>query len=185
MDLIDEGRNIQRFIIRNLKTGRGAVGSPSATILERKEKVIELYPPLFLYPDENAVYKRGPLPRKDKILANLTLSDYFPFDPAQYSPYLEESWPKNSKVPAVAVGSILDLSAPEIEISAYLVEKATGEGFPLDISAISETKEGEMIIFLLNIEIPEIESGEYILNLFAVEKTSGSLSQVTKAFRII
>ncbi len=42
-----------------------------------------------------------------------------------------------------------------------------------------------MIIFLLNIEIPEIESGEYILNLFAVEKTSGSLSQVTKAFRII
>lgn len=175
-----------RLIIRNLKTGRGAVGTSTASILERKEKVIELYPPLLLYPDKNAAYRRGPLPRKsDQNSANLTLSDYFLFDPTQYSPCLEEAWPKNSTVPAVAAGSILGISAPKVEISAYLVEKVTGESFPLDISVVSETKEGEMMIFFLNIEIPEMEPGEYTLNLFAVEKTSKSLSQVTKGFRIM
>jgi VWFA-related protein len=174
-----------RFVLRNLETGRGAVGSASATILERREGIVEVYPPLLLCHDKNAVFREGPPPGKsDQKLAGLTLTDYFGFDATQYSPCSQESFPKNSMIPAVVACSTLGLSAPEVEISAYLVEKDTREEVPLDISIVSEREEKETVTFFVNLEIPEVDPGEYALNLFAREKTGGSLSQVVRGLRI-
>ncbi|MEW6455565.1 MAG: VWA domain-containing protein [Acidobacteriota bacterium] len=174
-----------RLVIRNLETGRGAVGSSSATILETKKKGIELYPPLLLSPEKNAIYVKGLPPKKSaQRFASLSLTDYFHYDTTQYSPYIDDSLQRNSTVPAVVVCSIFDISAPEVEISASLIEKSSGETIPLTVSVLSDAKKKDKHIFFIHIQIRALPQGEYALNLVAKEKTSQTESQVTKIFKI-
>ncbi|MEW6455349.1 MAG: VWA domain-containing protein [Acidobacteriota bacterium] len=174
-----------RLVIRNLKTGRGAIAHSSAIILEKQKKGIQLFPPLLLVSEKNAFYLEGFVPKKsDEKSDSLFLAEYFHFDQAKYSPLLDESLQAESTIFAVVPYSIVDIPTPEVMISANLIEKTSGEIFPLQVSTLSEIKKRELSLRIVNIQIPELPPGEYALNLSTEERNSGLESQVTKIFRI-
>jgi hypothetical protein len=172
-----------RIVIRNLETGQGAVAASSATIPERLEKGIQLWPPLLLIPEKNALYLKGFAPEKAGG-KSVSLMDYYQFDSAQYLPLLDNVLDGNSTVSAVVRCAIVDIPNPEVNFLAYLIKKSSWEKFPLTLSVLSEVKEKELEISFINLEIPELPPGAYDMNLIAQEKTSQSISYVTKTFEI-
>jgi hypothetical protein len=173
-----------RLVIRNLDTGRGAVASSSAVIQTNLQAGIYLYPPLFLSPEKNAVYGRGFVPKTLERSPALSLADYFHFDRAEYSPCLEHIVKPDSLLPAIVNCSIIGLANPQVTISANLIEKSTGKITPLTLFVLSEQKAGGQTRFLVNLHIPEARPGEYALRLAAAERTSKSISQVSKDLQI-
>lgn len=173
-----------RIVIRDLETGQGAVGSSSVIIPERPVRGIRLSPPLLLVHEKNALYVKGYVPEKNGKDEYFSLADYFHFDSTQYSPFLGDSLQANATVPAVVLYSTADILIPEVNISAHLIEASSGEIIPLTITILSEIKEKNLDMRFINIQIPELPSGEYALSLIARETVSQSESQVTRIFTI-
>jgi VWFA-related protein len=175
-----------RVVMRNLETGRGAVATSAFQIAERPEGGIQLFAPLLLSSEKGAFYLGGSLPKKkggkDEFLS---LVDYFRFNPDQCSPFLDDVLQANSDIQAIVGYSIVDVLIPEVEISAYLVEKSSRQSVPLSLSILTEKEEKDLIMSFINIEIPELPSGEYILKFVVEEGTSQSSSEVTRDIKVI
>jgi len=171
-----------RLVIRNLKTGRAAVAGSPAIIFERQEKGIELLSPLLLVSEKNAFYIKGFVPREKTD--SFSLVDYFHFDSAQYAPLVLEELQGDSTVLAAMPYFVSNIPEPEVTISASLIEQSSGEIISLQVITRSEAKEKELSIRLIEIQIPELPSGDYALNLTAEEVKSQSASRVTKIFKI-
>jgi len=165
-----------RIVMRDMDTGSGAVGGYSEEIPQAPEQGLQLFPPLLLTPGKSSLFVRGYVPAKEKN--KFPLLDYFPFDPAQYSPMLE-SIPKNiSKIQAVLHCSMQKLTKPLLKFSATLIENSSGQSTTLPLSILSGKKEGEMGTLLTEIKIPEMIPGEYVL-VIAVEDTSSKARSQT------
>jgi len=175
-----------RVVIRNLETGRGAVATSAVAIAERPEKGIQLFTPLLLSSEKGALYLGGSAPkkkeRKDEFLS---IADYFHFNPDQSSPFLADDLQGNSDILAIVSYRIVDIQIPEVEISVYLVEKSSEQSIPLYISILAKGEEKNLIMSFINIKIPELPSGEYILKFVAQERTSQLSSEVTRDIKII
>lgn len=171
-----------RLVIRNLETGRGAVAASPAVISERQEKGIELLPPLLLVSEKNAFYMKGSLPRGKA--ESFSLADHFHFDVTRYAPLVEDELQAGSVISAVMSYTTIETPELEVTISASLIDQSSGEIIPLQVMTRSETAEKELILRLVEIQIPELPSGEYVLNLTAEEAKSQSESQVTKIFKL-
>lgn len=174
-----------RVIIRNLETGRAAVAASAVIIPERPERGIELFTPLFLSSEKGAFYLAGSAPKKkgdkDELLS---LADYFHFNPDQCSPFLDDVLPGDFNIQAVVSYGIVDVPEPEVEISAYLVEKSSKQNTPLPLSVLGERKDKGRGMSFVNIQIPELPSGEYALKFVAEERTSQSSSQIMRNIKI-
>jgi len=175
-----------RVVIRNLETGRGAVATSAFRIEERPERGIQLFTPLLLSSEKGAFYLGGSLPKKkDGKDEFLSLVDYFHFSPDQCSPFLDDVLQANSDILAVVGYTTVDVLIPEVEISAYLVEKSSGQSVPLSLSILAEREEKDLIMSFITIKVPELRSGEYILKFVAEERTSQSSSEVTRDIKVI
>jgi VWFA-related protein len=174
-----------RIVIRNLETGQGAVAASSSVIPEKQPKGFQLLPPLLLTQEENSRHLSGFVPEKiSEKFESFSFPDFFHFNPGRYSPFLDDSLPANSPVPAILCCSTAGLADPEIQISASLVEKASGEATPLTLTIHSEVKEIEREILFVDIPVPQLPAGEYALNLIARDLKSQQESQVTKILQI-
>jgi VWFA-related protein len=183
---LSPGKYQGRVVMRNLETGRGAVATSAFGIAERPERGIQLFTTLLLSSEKGAFYLGGSLPKKkDGKDEFLSLADCFHFNPDQCSPFLDDVLQANSNIQAIVGYSIVDVPIPEVEISAYLVEKSSGQSVPLSLSILAEKEEKDLIMSFINIEIPEVPSGEYILKFVAEEKTSQSSSEVTHDIKVI
>jgi hypothetical protein len=172
-----------RVVIRNIYTGRGAVGLSSIVISESPVSEIRLYPPLLLIPNKKGHYIK--VSKKETKRESNSLIDIYPFDSTRYSPLIDELDPGISKLRAVVKCSIADIKEPEVEFLAYLSQSSTGPNIPLSISILSaENATEQMDILLIEFQIPELPSGEYRLNLIAEEITTKSRSHVSRTFRV-
>ncbi len=175
-----------RVVIRNLETGRGAVATSAFVIAERPERGIQLFTPLLLSSEKGAFYLGGSLPKKkDGKVEFLSLADYFHFNPDQCSPYLDDILSGDSDIQAIVGYTTVDVLIPEVEISAYLVEKSSGQSVPLSLSILAEREEKDLMMSFINIEISVLPPGEYILKFVAEERTSRSSSEVTCDIKVI
>lgn len=166
-----------RLVLRNLETGRGAVAASSAAIKDRKLLGIRLFPPLLLVPKENAKYVQGNVA---KLLIEkspgFSLAGFLKFDLTQYSPYLDDFIQANTLIPAWLRCSIANLPGSEVGISASLAEKPPGKITPLTLILLSEESQNDETRLLVNLYIPDLPVGEYVLNFTVTEKTSKSES---------
>ncbi len=177
------GRYECRVVIRNLYTGRGAVGSSSIVISESSVSGIRLYTPLLLIPNKKGHYIK--VSKKGAKRESTSLISIYPFDSTRYSPLIEELDSEISKLWAVIKCSIADIKEPEIEFSAYLTQSSTEQDIPLIISILNAENVTEQTdILLIEFQLPELPSGEYRLNLIAEEITTKSRSQVSRTLRV-
>jgi hypothetical protein len=183
---LDPGEYECRVVIRNLKTGKGAVGSSSVIVPEPLDSGIKLYPPLLLIPDRKAYYLKFSRDRKDKSeRPSLSLNTIYPFLSNKFSPVIEILDRGVSKLPAVLRCSSINIPEPEVEFSVHLIQQTTGQKIPLPFSIISSREEDEQTnIFLIELQLPGLMPGQYSLEIIAEETTTQSKSKAIRTFRI-
>ena len=172
-----------RLVIRNLNTGKGAVGASPVMISESEDQGITLYPSLLLIPGEKISYFELPQKRKEAG-EEAVLYEIYPSLSENYIPLLEEIPRETSKVLAAVRCSTLNISSPEINLSAYLVDPITMDQVILSHSLLSTEIKDDMKIFLLEIQLPELRTGEYTLEISAEELSTQSKSKVAQNFYV-
>jgi len=172
-----------RMVIRNLNTGKGAVGASSAVISESPGSGIKLYQPLLLAQGEKISYLELPQKRKEAG-GEAVLYEIYPFLAGKYVPLLEEIPRQTSKVLAAVRCTTFSIPDPEIEISAYLIDPITSERSYLSYSVLSVDSKEEAKIFLLDIELPELRTGEYTLEIAAEEVRTQSRSEAKTDLKV-
>ena len=172
-----------RVVIRNLKTGKGAVGSSSVIIPEPLDSGIRLYPPLLLIPNRKAYYLKFSRALKDKSeRTSLSLNNIYTFLPNKHSPLVKEVDQGISELLAVVRCSVVNIQNPNVELSAHLILHLSGEKFPLTLSIISSKTEQDTYVFLIVLQLPEMKPGDYTIEIMGEEPKTKSKSQVTRTF---
>lgn len=159
---LSQGEYECRVVIRNLKTGRGAVASSPILIPEDPDSGLRLYPPLLLVPEQNVSYLK---PEKDPVF----LSEIYPFDPARYSPLIMEISKGIPRLLAVLRCTAFGIQKPELKLSASLAHSLSGEKIPLVVSILEQSQDQNTQIFLIELKIGELQPGKYYLHMFADE----------------
>jgi hypothetical protein len=111
-------------------------------------------------------------------------SSYYPFDPEQYSPIFSDIPINTNNFQAIIHYSMRNLTKPMLKFTVSLTENSTGKSTLLPLTILSGKKENEERTLLVELEMPEIEPGEYVLSISALDLTSKSQSQTSMACRI-
>ena len=175
-----------RLVFRDIKTGKGAVASSSVVIPEPTVSGIKLFPPLLLIPEEKASYLKLSHDQEKEIeKESVSLNAIYSFLPKNFFPLVEEADRGIEKLLAVLRLSVIDVQESEIEISAHLIDHSSNKKIPLPNPSIhaAENKEGTDVL-LVEFQLPELEAGEYSLEIIAEEMTIQEKSQVSRTFRI-
>ncbi len=178
---LSPGRYECRLVLRNLKTGKAAVASSSVMITEPSPSGMMLYPPLFLIPDKKSVYIKL---AGGKEAEAISLTDVYPFVTNNHSPVFEVLGQDISNLFGVIVCSVRDIPNPAVKLSAHLVEHQAGLKIPLQFSIPSSAKEKETEIFLLEFKLPDLNPGEYSVEIVAEEVISQAKSKVIKNLKV-
>lgn len=172
-------------VIRNLKTGKGAVASSSVEIAESQESGLRLYPPLLLIPEKEAHYLKAQKDMKEEAAAaKVSLNRIYPFLTNRQTPVTEELEQGIPNLLAILRCSIFDIQEPEVDLTANLVDRATGEETPLSFSILSSMSQEETDILLFEFSLPKMNPGEYTLEISAEELSTQSKSKVSHNFRV-
>jgi len=174
-----------RLILRNLETGKGAVASSAVIIPESPDSGLRLYPPFLLVTGKEAFYlKASKLQGVETEDNPLSLINIYPSLSGEYSPLVEVLDKGISKILAAVQYKIVNIPAPEVELSAHLIKESGGEKIPLSFSILSSKEKEKTHTVLIEVELPELKPGKYSLELAAEEETSRSRSQTTRTFLI-
>lgn len=168
-----------RVIIRNLKTGVSALASGKACVPEKKEKGLQLYPPILLRPGKGALYLRASHREKAPAgPASPSLRDVFSIEPNEYTPNVEKALPRASEVLASVRCAFTGVEAGGIQLTAFFVDLLTEERVAVPLRIMNEKDMDGLKTYLVRFRVPELESDEYSLVFVAEEPASGEMSVV-------
>jgi len=174
-----------RLVIRDIKTGKGAVASSSVVIPEASDSGIKLFPPLLLIPEKKTLYLKLSKDQKKRTKKDsLSINDIYPFLSNDFSPLVEDLEQGIVNLCAEVRCSIFNNKEPDVELSVYLIDHSSGEKIPLSFSFLSSKNEGELYVLFLEFEMPELEPGDYSIEIIAEETTTKARSQATQNFKI-
>lgn len=174
-----------RTIIRNLTTGRGTVASSLLEIPAPLKSGMRLHQPLLLIPEKKSVFiKLTKDSKKDAKKELLSLNDIYPFISNKHSPLINVSDKDVSKLLALMQCSFVDIQEPEVNISASLVEHASKKKTPLSLSILSAKNQEDTVVLLIELQLPELITGRYSLNIVAEEVNTQSKSEVNTDFSV-
>ena len=81
--------------------------------------------------------------------------------------------------------SIIDIQEPDVEISARLIDHSSNTKIPLPDFSILYTEKREGIdVLLIEFQLPELEAGEYSMEIIGEEMTTKARAQTTRNFKI-
>lgn len=169
-----------RIIMRNLRTGRGAVGASATAIPEPIESGIRLFPPLLLAPGEKLPY----LNLSGKMFEDSSLVRLYPFLGEKYVPLFGEAEQGISKVYLGLRYSTDGIQEPEAKITARLIDRESRKKYPLTHSILSTNAQEDTVILILELHLPELKPGEYSLEMIAQETKSQSRSEAIAHFKV-
>jgi len=151
----------------------------------KKEKGLQLSPPLFLKPDRGGHYLKGLLPKASfgQTPADV-IAETFLFDTLQYVPQLEKTLKKNSEAWASVRCAFAGGQTDEIKLSAFLYDKQTREQIPVPLTIVVKRDGAGMKSYFLNFKIPEVEADEYRFCLVAEDPATGEMSMEVADFII-
>jgi VWFA-related protein len=170
---LDPGEYKCRLVLRNLETGRGAVGSSSVFVPGVADSGIRLDSPLLLKPEKEAFYLRKPLP-------------IFSFDATHYTPVVDELGRGERSLYALVRCLVSGVEEPRVRLSVRLIyHLADGEReLPVGVSVLKRYWEDGAEVFFLELRIEEFQSGEYLLRFIAEETKTKSSSRAETSFKV-
>ena len=163
-----------RIVIRNPETGAAAVAGATTFVPLKKEKGLQLFPPLFLKPDRGARYIKELLPKAPAGRApEAAIEEAFLFDPAQYVPRLDKTFPKNTEAWAAFRCAFAGGQKRDIKLTAFFYDLQTRSQIPVPLTIIAAKERTGFKSFFAGFKIPEMESDQYRFCLVAEDSASG------------
>ncbi len=162
-----------RLVVRNLETGKGAVGSAAVSVPGAPGAEIKLYPPLLLKEQRGSFYLRNPY-------------SVYPFDTARYSPVMGQIEKGTKSLFAVLRCSFSGIQDPEIKLSASLIHRLNNAAKkpPAKVLIHKKYHEEDTDIFLIELQTGELKPGEYFLYLLADEGKTQSGSRLSIPLKV-
>jgi VWFA-related protein len=177
LESLPPGSYVCRVVIRNLETGKGAVGRAETTISEPMEAGIKLFPPLLFKPGGTAVFHRA-VHGGDKQ-DQRSLNDLYPFLGEETTP-LFDALPRE-RIPLMAVLRIKvkGIAEPDTALNMILIDDS-GRKTAVPFEVIDVKADGEYDSLLLEMRLPRISPGIFTLEITAHDHASGSEASVTR-----
>ncbi len=175
---LEPGEYECRLVTRDLETGQSARGSTIFQIPQPEASRLRLLPPLLLVPGEEVRFSR--LAEAEKMGAPaVSLIDFFPALPKGCAPMLGILDIAPALLWAVVPARFEPGEAAEIEMTTALIVLETGEKISLD-SEILDARETEAGIHfvVLEINLPDLASGEYELEITALNNATQATTGV-------
>jgi VWFA-related protein len=173
-----------RVVIRNLDNGKGTVGACSLEMPEAADQNLMLYPPLLLIPGQETQYLHVFDSDKEDASKRVSLFDVFPFQSKEYIPLIGELEQGVSPLFAALRCIWVGVQESELQISAWLELKGSGKKMPLACSILNSLTQEDADVLFLEIEVPELQSGQYLLHLLAEDTKTKSSCQTTSGISV-
>ncbi len=153
-----------RLVIRDMDNGTCALGSARVHVAGKAFVGLSLHSPLLLAPESNLAYLEAATAKKR---VDTEWNEFYVYDRAQYSPVAGEV-PRGTPKLFVAVPcSFVGLVQPEIVMTAYLVNTATGERIPLEGFVLDRIQNEGSEAQFLELYLENIPPAKYTLYLHA------------------
>ncbi len=176
------GRYQCRMVLRNLETGRSAVGATEVTIPQSLPSGIRLFPPLMLDPQRKAAFLRS---KKDEtwMEATANLRDIYVFLSEEAAPLGPVWTDAHPSVLAVVRSDIPGISQPDTALSAHLTGPGQ-EAVPIRSEILNIKRTDASEIFLMELHMPNLRPGLYSLEIRAEERTTQTQFSTQTGVRI-
>ncbi len=184
------GRYDCRIVIRNLDSGRAAVGACAVDIPEKEaDTKLKLYPPLLLIPGEQAQYLNVSGEKKAGALEAITISDVYPYPQKEFSPLVGGLETGTESVCAAVRCACANPSTgevkPEVQFSAWLVPEGSGQKTDLTVNLLGIANQDGARVYLLEFELPELEPGSYSLHVLGEDTAAKASSETSSILSVI
>ena len=154
-----------RVIIRNLVSGKSALGTSSVEVPEFTQSKLIVYPPFLLIPDKKSVYLKAVKERRGKKIETLSLNEIYPFLSNNQSPLVSEVDRSIRNLHAVLRYSSAAEERSKIDIKMDLVHIPEGQRFPVEFVLVESGVFDADEILLLEIKLPYVEPDLYTLEV--------------------
>jgi VWFA-related protein len=179
------GKYKYRLVLRNPRTGRAARGESSFEVSEPTETGFVAFPPLLLVPGTRPWFIMGG--GKTKTAGSggeVSLISLYPLIPDGV-PVAGDIPEKTPFAWAVVRCASKKGPMPSLKADFFIVEAKAKEGIPLDHRLLQSKVEGDIVIFLFDVDLGVLSRGEYILTVVLTDERTGARSSATRIIRIV
>jgi VWFA-related protein len=173
-----------RLVIRNPETGKAAKGSSRVTVPGPAGPGVAAWPPLLFEPEKKARYLRS----SEKAGAGrqiISLNDIYRLIAPDAGLIVEKVNAGTEKILAIFPCEIKETVSPELRISMSLAAAAAYGNIPLAHKVISFKKDGSKGFFLLELDLPPLNAGDYTLNFIISELSTKTEIEVARPIKIV
>jgi len=173
-----------RVIVRNLVSGKSAIGTSSVEVPEFRKSNLNVYPPFLLFPEKESFYLKAVKEEKGREIKTLSLNELYPYLSSRHSPIVKEMDRSVKNLLAVlrySAGSREDL---DIDLEIELFHSPSGRKIPLEFNIVESGKYERDDILLIEIKFPYIEPDIYTLNITLSDPKLNLEAKTSRTFRI-
>jgi len=173
-----------RVILRNLVSGKSAIGTVSVEVPEFMESKLNVYPPFLLIPEKESFYLKAVKEEKGREIETLSLNELYPYLSSRHSPLVKEVDRSVKNLLAVlrySAGSREDL---KIDLGIELFHGPSGRKIPLEFNIVESGKYERDDILLIEIKFPYIEPDLYTLNITLSDPNYKLEAVTSRTFRV-
>lgn len=173
-----------RVIVRNLVSGKSAIGTASVEVPELRESGLNVYPPFLLIPEKESIYFKAVKEEKGRKTEILSLNELYPYLTSRHSPLVKEVDRSVKKLLAVLRYSAGSKTNLNIDLEIELIHGPSGRRTPLEFSIIESGKFELDDISLIEIKFPYLEPDLYTLNISLSDPNYNLEAVTSRTFRI-
>ena len=172
-----------RVVIRDLSSGRAAVGASALRIPSPSQTSLRMDPPLVLLRDTNTHFLRLSAEASPGE-SSMGLPDFFPFLRGQSRPVFEDLPGGTRILQALIRIETLPHSDPDPHIDVRIKDRAGSRSLPIPFSILDSLSREDMDYLLLELRLPEMDQGLYSLEFIARDSVSGRMTSANQPLRI-
>jgi len=182
MDL-DPGEYEVRLVLRNLDTGRAAVGRTSVAVRGAAVAPLVLYPPLLLE-SRQGQFLRLKKTKGEPGASELNLADVYRFVGSKDGPLFDAIPKETREVLAVVPVRLSGVAAPEVNLDVHFVTERTGATESLGLELLAQEARDQEHLILVRVTLPELRPGRHALRFVATEATTAARGEVERQIRV-
>ena len=169
------GRYKCRLVVRDLDTGDAAVAKANASVAMPSERSLFLDQPLLLVPESGFVYLEEQMSEKK---SRQIWNDVYSFNSRLFMPLIGPLPKGTSKILALIPFSQTSLSQADINYKAHLVNFSSRQNIPVACAELERLPKGRFQVQFLELELGELQPGEYVLYILAQDSLTKETSHV-------
>jgi len=178
------GRYDVRVVIRDLETGKGAVGSCAVEIPEKAASSLKLYPPLLLAKGPEVQYLHIAGGKKDQGKEDVLLSGTYPYPAKEFHPLAGELRQGTPSVYAVLRVAGSRRPGGELKFEAWLTPEGPAEKIPLTFELMTTERRDPLDILFLELKTADLPPGTYSL-IIRAEAPAAKTDSTTRTALVI